>query len=110
MKKKDMVTLHDARLKFPFAMLLAGSPMSGKSSFVTRLLEERSRLIDKEIDRIVWCYGQRTKALDTLEHRFGIPVTLVSGIPDSFDKFIDNTKNTIFVLDDLDESRHQILK
>lgn len=91
----------DARLKFPFTMLVSGPPLSGKTTFVVRLLEESLSLIDKPIDGIVWFYGEETDSMKMLKKKFGSSVKLVSGIPPSFDPYFDKTKNIVFVLDDL---------
>lgn len=95
----------DARLKTPFTGVIAGPSFSGKTQFVRRLLEDRWRLIDKQFDEIFWFYGQETTFLQSLNDRtYGIPVTIVKGLPDSFEEYIHPGKNTLFVIDDLMQS------
>jgi hypothetical protein len=92
----------DARIKTPMTMLLGGSPLSGKTSFVRRLLELRWKLIDHEFDYLVWCYGQRTDFIDFLQNqRIGIPTTVVHQLPSSFEDYIQQDKRGLIVLDDL---------
>lgn len=94
----------DGRLQTPFACIVGGSPLAGKTTWVTRLLENRNRLIDNEFDYIVWIYGQETTFINKLRNQtFGIPTLVVRGLPDSFDEYIqkDNNKRGLIVIDDL---------
>ena len=92
----------DARLKLPFSMIVAGAPCSGKTSFVRRLLEERYRLIDKTIDRVVWFYGQETEFVRKMGTKlYGLSIHCVKGLPNDFDEYIERDKKVLFVIDDL---------
>ena len=94
----------DARLKIPFTCIAAGAPLSGKTTFVRRLLEERHRLIDKSIDKVVWFYGQETDFVRMKEYKLhNLPVQYVKGLPKSFDNYIVPGK-ILFVIDDLMQS------
>ena len=53
----------DAQLKIPFTCIAAGAPLSGKTTFVCRLLEERHHLIDKSIDKVVWFFMDKRLTL-----------------------------------------------
>ena len=100
---KTMETF-DGRLQTPFACIVGGSPLAGKTTWVTRLLENRNRLIDNDFDYIVWFYGQETTFINELRNQtLGVPTLVVRGLPDSFDKYIqkDNNKRGLIVLDDL---------
>lgn len=99
-----MAEVIDARLKLPFSCIVSGSPMSGKTSFVRALLEQRDRVLDKRVDYLVWFYGQRTDYVDRLEAQvLDIPTRVVGQLPDAgFDEYImDGKKNGLFVIDDL---------
>ena len=75
-------TIFDARMKTPFTCLIGGSPMSGKTTFVKRLLELRWKLIDYNFDYLVWCFGQQNDFVECLRNqRLGIPTTVVHGLP-----------------------------
>ena len=92
----------DARLKVPFSAIVAGAPLSGKTRFVQRLLEERSRLIDKEFDELIWIYGQDTTFIRSVGDRlYNLPIRCVKGLPDTFEDYIRPGKKVLFVIDDL---------
>lgn len=92
----------DARMKTPFACLISGSSLSGKTTFVKRLLQHRDKLIDNEFDYLLWCYGQKTHFVEKLRNQcFGLQTVVHAGIPDSFDTYIQPGKRGLIVLDDL---------
>ena len=84
----------DVRLRHPFTSIVAGPTMSGKTSWVSRLLTN-SHLIDTEIPDKVICYGEWQPAYDKLKHvcRF------VQGMlePDELDPSIPH----LVIIDDL---------
>ena len=90
----------DARLKAPFSALVAGPSMSGKTHFVVRLLENWSNLVDTKLDHIVWCYGQKTNILEDLQRKYAGKISLVEGLPEDIEKYLESGKNTLLVLDD----------
>lgn len=79
-------------------MMCVGPPMSGKTSFVMRLVENQDRLIDKPFDYIYWFYGERSKTIDALEEetptaatakkKQQTPIKVVAGLPENIDEFI----------------------
>lgn len=81
------------QLKHPFTLICAGPSSSGKSTFVVKLLES-PHMIDKKIDRVIWCYGEKN-AKPVLKCK----IIYVNGIPDNLDNLCRD--NTIVVLDDL---------
>jgi len=96
------MNVFDARMKTPFSLLVAGSPLSGKTHFTRRLLELRAKLIDNEFDYLLWCYGQHTAFIGCLQNqRIGIPTVVHHGLPSKFDDFIQPNKRGLIVLDDL---------
>jgi hypothetical protein len=98
-------SVFDARVKVPFSMIIGGSPMAGKTSFVRRLLELRWKLIDRNFDYLVWCYGQQNDFIEYLRNQnIGIPTTVVHKLPSSFEDYVLPHKIGLFVLDDLQAS------
>lgn len=96
------LAIFDARLKVPFTCIVAGAPLSGKTRFVQRLLEERSRLIDHPFDEVVWFYGQATDFVRQMDYRlYNLPIRAVRGLPDDFEEYLDPTRRILFVIDDL---------
>ena len=94
----------DAQLKIPFPCIAAGAPLSGKTTFLRRLLEERHRLIDKSIGKVVWFYGQGTDFVRMKEYKLhNLPFQYVKGLPKSFDNYIVPDK-ILIVIDDLMQS------
>ena len=92
----------DARFKTPFTCIVSGSPMSGKTTFIRRLLEDRHIFIDNEIDYLVWFYGQHTPFIDILQKQaLGLKTTVVHQLPTSFEDYIQPDKRGLFVIDDL---------
>lgn len=93
----------DGRIKIPFGMVLYGVPMSGKSTFIKNLIDQRDRILDGKIDYIVYFYGERTKTIMNLERENNKDIILVSGMPDDLSEYIDinNLKKPLFIFDDL---------
>ena len=73
-------------------MLVCGPTMSGKSTFVHALLNDK-RIFAKPPERVYWFHGQIT---DELKNKTGY--FLKEGLPDSFE---DIPPNSVIVLDDL---------
>lgn len=95
----------DARMITPFTCIIGGSPMSGKTTFVHKLLENRNNLIDKEFDYLIWFYGQSTPFIEYLRNqRIGIPTEVVHSLPQNIKDSIQTGKKGHFVIDDLMQS------
>ncbi len=100
--KRDTWDTFDARIKASFTCIVSGPPRSGKTHFVKKLLENRFRLIDKTIDKLYWFYGEYNPFIEYLESEpFGIPTTLVHGLPTSFEEYLDPREHRLIVIDDL---------
>lgn len=91
-------------IKFPLGMrmLVTGSSGSGKSFFVANLLSMRDRMIDVEIDRIVYCAKFPTSIPENL--RNDLILEFHQGCPS--EEMLENEKQEkiVYVLDDLLES------
>lgn len=77
----------------PFSMIIAGPSMSGKSTFVKKLLENKGKMFDVEYEKILWCFAENSAKPD-IEG-----VIFVKGLPKSFEN--EKYSNTLIVLDDL---------
>ena len=93
--------IFDARIKAPFTMIISGPPLAGKTSFVTKLIQNRDRLIDQPISYIVWFYGEETPLTKNLENKYPGLLKTFNGIPESFDPFIKKDQHGLFIFDDL---------
>ena len=90
--------LVDARIKFPFCLLVAGISNSGKTQFCLQLILHKNRIFDKQIDYIWWFYGQKTTLIDELKD---YDIKTHFGLPEDFDTYIQPGKKGLFVIDDL---------
>lgn len=74
-------------------MLISGPSGSGKTTFLKKLLINKTYLINKEIKRVMWCYGEEKAKPDfpNVEYYFGLP------------EHIENETNEaiLLILDDL---------
>ena len=90
--------------KHPATIIVAGPSSSGKTVFTTKVLQNRDKMFDKKIDEVIWCYGCKTQALDTLQEKLGhdVKLRLHKGLPD-IDKLrrMDHSINRCLVIDDL---------
>lgn len=94
----------DARLQFPFSAICSGPSLSGKTTFITSLLDRTEDLISERIDSVVWFYGVKTPALSTLEAKYHRDwFTCQPGLPDTenLEQYVERGKRGLFVLDDL---------
>lgn len=95
-----MYSIFDATIKVPFGLLIYGSPMSGKSSFIKKLLINQERLFSDHIDQIVYFYGEHSRTIEEIE--FEMPhISLVDGLPDDFSSYIQHNRKSLFIFDDL---------
>lgn len=92
-------------MKTPFTCIIGGSPLSGKTTFVKNLLQNRHKLIDNEFDYLVWFYGQETPFIAELRNQTaGIPTTVVHMLPTTFEDYLLSDKRGLIVIDDLMQS------
>lgn len=77
----------------PFSMIIAGPTNSGKTTFLTRLLENQRQMFNVDFDRVVWCYSETAAKpnIDGIEYNQGLPIDT------------DNSRNDtiLYILDDL---------
>ena len=94
--EKDFVD--DNIFKHPFTCMLAGPTMSGKTTILTKILANRSALIDKNINRIIYCYARWQGSYDKMKLENPI-IEFVEGLPEI--DLIDGEQNNLMILDDL---------
>lgn len=93
---KENFKVFDARIKAPFSMIIAGPSNSGKTTFVTQLLNNSKSLIDQNVDYILWFYGQVLPVKHPISN-----CTFVHGLPSSFDEYIKPGLHGLIIFDDL---------
>lgn len=92
----------DARFKTPFTAILAGQPGAGKSQFVYHFLKYQHILLDKPFEAVYWIYGQDNDFTQSLPERLPhIKITLIRGVPDNFEEYLDPSINKLIVFDDV---------
>lgn len=79
----------------PFSMIVSGPSGSGKSTFITSLIENLDDMVDKTVQKILWCYAEKAAIPAILNEN----ITFYKGIPD----IIENLDNVpmLIILDDL---------
>ena len=91
--------INEAVFKHPFTCLITGPSKSGKSTLLNEILQLNQRLIDKNIDQIIYCY---TRFQDSYKYALAnvFPrVEFKQGLPDMED--FDSSKNNLLIVDDL---------
>ena len=86
----------DVRLRHPFTSIVSGPTMSGKTSWISKLLGNMHH-IDTDISDIVLCYGEWQPAYEKLPARF------IQGMidPDELDASVPH----LVIIDDLMDSQ-----
>jgi hypothetical protein len=93
-----------ATLKFttPFTMTVTGSTGSGKTHWLYKLLKANALILDKEAQKILYCYGVWQDLFDDMEKSLNIEFS--EGIPTTNKlKEFANGQHNIVVLDDLQD-------
>lgn len=86
------------RIRHPGTIILQGPSSSGKTTFLLRFLTHLSKMIDQDIQEIIWCYGIEQGFHKDIKNRFP-QIQFVAGLPDV--KTFDSSKTRIAILDDL---------
>ena len=84
----------------PFRTLISGPSLSGKTKLIEKIIFKRHGLIDKQIDRIVYCYREWQDSYENLKI-LDIDVEFHEGLID-MSQFSANLNN-LLVIDDLFE-------
>jgi GTPase SAR1 family protein len=97
----EIIDLPDKLITTPCSILVAGSSMSGKSTFCRRLFNYQNEMFSEKPARIIYCYkgslSQQFTGIDNVECHYGLPSLEV------VNKWIDKFRGKMFVLclDDL---------
>lgn len=83
----------------PFNMIIAGPTQCGKSFFLNKLLENRDKLIDRPVTKIVYCYGQFQPTFMEMQEK--LPITFIKGIPNNLEEMFEISGSKMLIFDDL---------
>lgn len=88
------------QLETSFTLILCGPSSSGKTSWTCQLLNNLDYMVDKPIDKIIWCYAEEGSLRAVSKNlKQGLNIKYVKGIPDDFDN--PDNKEILIVIDDL---------
>lgn len=90
-QKESQWKTFDARIAPPFGMIVAGPTMSGKTSFLLRLIDNMDRLLTRQFDYIVWFYGEYNDSIRYIDNNYRNKITTVQGLPENFNDYISRT-------------------
>jgi len=91
----------DARIITPSGIICVGAPMSGKTTLILDLLQNKHRLFTNDFDYIYWFYGQRNKTIEWLEANPDLNIIPIQGLPNNIDEYIFPDKHGCHIYDDL---------
>lgn len=91
----------DVRIKTPFRMILAGPSMSGKTTFIRKLLVNGESMFDRQFVKILWCYGQYQNDTFAKIKSEAPNVEFHEGLPDDIKTHFDTSHPNLLILDDL---------
>ena len=85
----------------PFTCIIAGPTQSGKTVFVSKMLENCFTYIDPSPTRIIWAYGiKNVKQMEWLQQVSPIKIDFIEGIP-NIEEIVDENETNLLILDDL---------
>lgn len=79
--------------KHPFSMIIGGPSMSGKSTFLKKLLSRRREMFENDFKKIIWCYAENSAKPDING------ITFCRGLPKNLEN--EDNEETLLILDDL---------
>ena len=102
----ENVELYDATIQMPFRMCITGPSQSGKTYFVSQLLENRKKLFSNDISVIYFFYSienQSIQELKLLAKNKLINIVFIQGIEDMDPQdYVDpQGKHCLLIFDDL---------
>jgi hypothetical protein len=98
MEKGIFAIEFDTRLHHPFTALISGKSMSGKSSFLEKLLANYKLYINGSFQRIIYLYGVFSENYRLLKEKVPI-IEFINGIPKL--ESLGSLTDTLLVIDDL---------
>lgn len=90
--------IDDVTFKHPFTCMLAGPTMSGKTTILSQILSNHKVMIDKKIDRIIYCYARWQDSYDKMKI-VNTNIEFKEGLPEI--DLIAANQNNLLILDDL---------
>lgn len=102
----EYVTLPDYMIKAPSTITVCGPSLSGKTTFVFRLLKFQEEMFSTKPEQIIYCYKEFNPIFDQTEIK---NIEFYSGMPDreTLQNWIDRMNGRFFVLV-LDDLMHNI--
>lgn len=100
----NKMKIYDGCLPSNFRMIVAGASSSGKSTLITKLLENKNGILDKDFERVVYLRGVPTKNEEVLKEKFGKGLLVFNGIPpkEVLLPLCSTGVKTVLVIEDLD--------
>lgn len=84
-------------MNHPFTCMVVGPTKAGKTVFVKKLIEDKDRMINQKIDKILWFYTENQPLYEDLK----TSVEFIEGIPDFHQLKSDDGIPKLIVLDDM---------
>lgn len=95
------VRRYDPRWTTPLNILLAGPSQSGKTQYVSKLIKHFPWLLDRPMQKIVFCYAVWQPAYDEMKRQY-TNINFHEGLPDSpFELFSSQDRPGLMIFDDL---------
>lgn len=91
-------TIDGVIFRHPFTCILAGPTGAGKTVLLQQILENQNEIIDKEPDKIVYCYKSWQTAYDQI-HLLNDKIEFIEGFYNI--ELFDKSKNNMIIIDDL---------
>ena len=84
-------------MNHPFTCMVVGPTKAGKTVFVKQLIENKDRLINQDIDKVLWYYTESQPLYESLKNQ----VEFIEGSPDMNELKKKTGVNKLIILDDL---------
>ena len=91
----------DARLQWPYTMIIGGTTGGGKSVFTSRLVKYNKEMMSTAPTRIIWCYGEYQSLYETMVDKTDPKVEFVKGLSPELVERKNLTGPTLLIVDDL---------
>ena len=90
----------DVRFHSPYSMILSGASGCGKTTWVTRFLENLSECCTERPKKIIWCYGIFQPLFIELTKRFP-DIEFIEGLPENVCEQFDMEGPSLLIIDDM---------
>jgi len=89
------IEFNEAQLQHPFTFIVAGGTQSGKTTFVSKLIQNLDQMVKPRIDDVILFYKEYQPAYEVIKSSDS-RVRCVAGL----DLDIISSRNTLIVIDD----------